>query len=171
MKFFLVLSKQIPPSDHFCSTMIIFMQTGAGGSPCQFALVLSCCSQKTCRNNYRFQCYKAIHSYFFSDEIKKGISLDNNGTYLSIYIIFTVIRYEVTSITGNLWNASTDANVYITIYGDRGDTGVRQLFSKDKIDLFKQGKVNILCFILPIIPLYGCPKNCYFDIVKKVYEN
>ena len=144
MKFFLVLSKQILPSDHFCCTMIIFMQTGAGGSPCQFAVVLSCCSQKTCRNNYKFQSCKAIQSYFFSDEIKKGITLYNNDTYFSIYIIFTVIRYEVTAITGDLWNAGTDANVYITIYGDRGDTGVRQLFSKDKIDLFKQGKVNIL---------------------------
>ena len=56
-------------------------------------------------------------------------------------IFLSVIRYEVTVITGDLWNAGTDANVYITIYGDRGDTGVRQLFSKDKGGQFKQGMV------------------------------
>ncbi|XP_071154983.1 lipoxygenase homology domain-containing protein 1-like isoform X1 [Mytilus edulis] len=56
--------------------------------------------------------------------------------------ILPAIRYEVTCVTGDLWNAGTDANVYITIYGDRGDTGVRQLYSKDKVDLFKKGKTN-----------------------------
>ena len=26
------------------------------------------------------------------------------------------------------WNAGTDANVFITLYGEHGDTGVRQLW-------------------------------------------
>ncbi|GFR86808.1 lipoxygenase-like protein domain-containing protein 1 [Elysia marginata] len=39
-----------------------------------------------------------------------------------------VIKYEVSVMTGDLWNAGTEANVYLTIYGDRGDSGVRQLY-------------------------------------------
>ena len=46
-------------------------------------------------------------------------------------------------ITGDVWGGSTDANVYITIYGDRGDTGVRQLYAETKGVYFKQGQVNV----------------------------
>lgn len=54
------------------------------------------------------------------------------------------MRYEVTAQTGELWNAGTDANVYLTLYGDRGDTGVRQMFRKDPDTIFKQGQVCVL---------------------------
>lgn len=54
---------------------------------------------------------------------------------------FTVVRYSVHVTTGNLWGASTEANVYMTMYGDRGDTGVRQLYSPSK-GCFQQGKVG-----------------------------
>ncbi|CAG5116252.1 unnamed protein product, partial [Candidula unifasciata] len=40
-----------------------------------------------------------------------------------------VIKYEVTVTTGDLWNGGTNASVYLTIYGDRGDSGVRQLYT------------------------------------------
>lgn len=46
-------------------------------------------------------------------------------------------------VTGNLWNAGTDANVYLTVYGDRGDTGVRQLYSPSKDQIFKKGQVRV----------------------------
>jgi retinitis pigmentosa 1 len=52
-----------------------------------------------------------------------------------------VIKYEVSVTTGDLWNAGTDANVYLTVYGDRGDTGVRQLFIPAKEKGFKKGSV------------------------------
>ena len=52
----------------------------------------------------------------------------------------SVVRYNVSVATGNLWGASTEANVYMTMYGDRGDTGVRQLYSPSKA-IFQQGKV------------------------------
>lgn len=52
----------------------------------------------------------------------------------------SVVRYNVSVVTGNLWGASTEANVYMTMYGDRGDTGVRQLYSPSKA-IFQQGKV------------------------------
>ena len=53
----------------------------------------------------------------------------------------SVEKYEVTVVTGDLWNAGTDANVYITLYGDRGDTGVRQLLISHNDDKFMNGQV------------------------------
>ncbi|XP_070194990.1 lipoxygenase homology domain-containing protein 1-like isoform X2 [Littorina saxatilis] len=53
-----------------------------------------------------------------------------------------VIKYEVSVVTGNLWNAGTDANVYLTVYGDRGDTGVRQLFSSNRDHVFNKGQTD-----------------------------
>ena len=53
-----------------------------------------------------------------------------------------VVVYEITTQTGDLWNAGTDANVYITIYGDKGDTGVRQLYAPDDPNKFKKGHVS-----------------------------
>ena len=49
------------------------------------------------------------------------------------YLIFgtfliAVVLYEVTIVTGDVWNASTSASVYVTIYGEKGDSGVRQLY-------------------------------------------
>ncbi|XP_048764444.2 lipoxygenase homology domain-containing protein 1-like isoform X2 [Ostrea edulis] len=55
--------------------------------------------------------------------------------------ILPVVRYNVFVTTGNLWGASTEANVYMTMYGDRGDTGVRQLFSPNK-GSFQQGRTD-----------------------------
>ena len=46
-------------------------------------------------------------------------------------------------VTGNLWNAGTEANVYLTVYGDRGDTGVRQLYSPSKDQIFRKGQVRV----------------------------
>ena len=54
-----------------------------------------------------------------------------------------VVKYEVSVVTGNLWNAGTDADVYLTLYGDRGDTGVRQLFSASKDQIFRKGQVSV----------------------------
>ena len=56
--------------------------------------------------------------------------------------VYTVLKYEVSVITGNLWNAGTDANIYLTVYGDRGDSGVRQLYSPAKDQIFNKGQVG-----------------------------
>ncbi|CAF1415328.1 unnamed protein product, partial [Rotaria sordida] len=56
-----------------------------------------------------------------------------------------VVKYIVDVYTGNKPNASTDANVFINIYGECGDTGVRPLeyslqnkrkFQRNEIDTF-----------------------------------
>ncbi|XP_046584646.1 LOW QUALITY PROTEIN: lipoxygenase homology domain-containing protein 1-like [Haliotis rubra] len=53
-----------------------------------------------------------------------------------------LLKYEVDVTTGNLWNAGTDANVYLTIYGDRGDTGVRQLYTENRQRSFNKGQTD-----------------------------
>ena len=46
--------------------------------------------------------------------------------------------------TGDKFNAGTDANVYITIFGENGDTGERKLLkSETNTDKFERGKVRI----------------------------
>lgn len=46
-------------------------------------------------------------------------------------------------ITGNMPKAGTDANVYLTIYGEEyGDTGERPLKKSDKSNKFEQGQVG-----------------------------
>ena len=70
---------------------------------------------------------------------------NNRELALILYYIFvSVIKYQVDVYTGDIWGGGTDANVYITIYGDRGDTGVRQLYAETKGVYFKQGQVNKL---------------------------
>ena len=69
---------------------------------------------------------------------------------------FSVIKYQVDVYTGDIWGGGTDANVYITIYGDRGDTGVRQLYAETKGVYFKQGQV---------IPQY------FFKVHETLYLN
>lgn len=51
--------------------------------------------------------------------------------------------YEVQVITGNVPKAGTDANVFLTIYGEEyGDTGERPLKKSDKSNKFEQGQVG-----------------------------
>ena len=45
-------------------------------------------------------------------------------------------------VTGDLYNAGSDCNAYITIYGERGDTGPRDLRHRDG-GSFKKGQEEI----------------------------
>jgi len=54
----------------------------------------------------------------------------------------TVNSYEVHVFTGSMWGAGTDANVYIDIYGETGDTGERQLRKSNNLNKFEKGQVN-----------------------------
>ncbi|XP_066122230.1 oxygen-regulated protein 1 isoform X3 [Saccopteryx bilineata] len=53
-----------------------------------------------------------------------------------------VTVYEVHVATGELWNSGTVANVYISIYGKRGDTGSRQLFRLKSSNSFLRGQTD-----------------------------
>lgn len=53
--------------------------------------------------------------------------------YLAIHqfiLVFISLVYEVDVLTGDLRGAGTDAHVFITIYGDRGNTGRVQLVNR-----------------------------------------
>lgn len=41
-----------------------------------------------------------------------------------------------------MWGAGTDANVYITVYGDIGDTGERRLRKSNNLNKFEKGQVD-----------------------------
>lgn len=52
-------------------------------------------------------------------------------------------------ITGDVYGAGTDANVFLTIYGDQGDTGERKLRkSETNSNMFERGAVRkqTFCF-------------------------
>lgn len=54
-----------------------------------------------------------------------------------------VARYRVTVCTGELEGAGTDANIYLCLYGDVGDTGERLLYNcRNNTDLFEKGNVS-----------------------------
>ncbi|XP_032447830.1 uncharacterized protein LOC115506399 [Lynx canadensis] len=53
-----------------------------------------------------------------------------------------VTAYEVHVATGELWNAGTVANVYISVYGEKGDSGSRQLFRSKSSFSFLRGQTD-----------------------------
>uniref|UniRef100_A0A8C9NG68 Oxygen-regulated protein 1 n=1 Tax=Serinus canaria TaxID=9135 RepID=A0A8C9NG68_SERCA len=57
--------------------------------------------------------------------------------------ILPVAVYKVHVTTGDLWNAGTEADVYISVYGERGDTGSRQLLRSQKPKKFLKGQTDI----------------------------
>ncbi|XP_078590357.1 lipoxygenase homology domain-containing protein 1-like isoform X3 [Branchiostoma floridae x Branchiostoma japonicum] len=57
--------------------------------------------------------------------------------------ILPILKYQCAVYTGDVWNAGTDANVYITVYGERGDTGPRLLHKGKKAILFEKGQVDV----------------------------
>ncbi|KAM6289832.1 lipoxygenase homology domain-containing protein 1 [Aegotheles albertisi] len=60
--------------------------------------------------------------------------------------------YEVHVLTGDVWGAGTDANVFLSIYGvERGDTGERQLKRSNNLNKFEKGQVDV--FIVKAIDL------------------
>ncbi len=54
-----------------------------------------------------------------------------------------VVLYEVTVYIGDLWNGGTEATVFVTLYGDRGDTGVREFFKLTSQPNFTKGEVGL----------------------------
>lgn len=51
--------------------------------------------------------------------------------------------YKVSIRTGHMFGAGTDASVYLTLYGDLGDTGERKLAkSENNKNKFERGQVS-----------------------------
>ncbi|XP_075870025.1 lipoxygenase homology domain-containing protein 1 [Nelusetta ayraudi] len=54
-----------------------------------------------------------------------------------------VNSYEVHVFTGTMWGAGTDANVYVNIYGETGDTGERRLRKSNNLNKFEKGQEDV----------------------------
>lgn len=62
-------------------------------------------------------------------------------------------KYRVHVFTGDIFNAGTDANVYITLYGENGDSGERKLMKSEKYsDKFERGHVRYFFLCLSASP-------------------
>uniref|UniRef100_H0XVT8 Lipoxygenase homology domains 1 n=1 Tax=Otolemur garnettii TaxID=30611 RepID=H0XVT8_OTOGA len=70
-------------------------------------------------------------------EICREFPLLNKG-----HPILPVTIYEVYVATGELWNAGTTANVYISVHGEKGDTGSRLLFRSESAFKFLKGQTD-----------------------------
>ena len=54
-----------------------------------------------------------------------------------------MVQYEVLVYTGDHWAAQTDADVYLTVYGSHGDSGIRYLtHSLNNTHAFRRNKVK-----------------------------
>lgn len=63
-------------------------------------------------------------------------------------------KYEVYITTGELWNAGTVANVYLSVYGEKGDTGSRKLSRSKSALMFLRGQVSkqkLLCLVFKVL--------------------
>ena len=59
------------------------------------------------------------------------------------YCVFPVLQYHVSVHTGSRRGAGTDANVFLNIFGEQGDTGERPLKqSKTNRNKFEKGNVS-----------------------------
>ena len=77
----------------------------------------------------------------------RGLAVSGLPLYLP------VARYRVTVCTGELEGAGTDANVYLCLYGDVGDTGERLLYNcRNNTDLFEKGNVSCSGAMSPPAP-------------------
>lgn len=54
------------------------------------------------------------------------------------------ITYEVSVFTGDMFGAGTDANVFMNIYGENGDTGERPMKKSNHLNKFERGQVSVM---------------------------
>lgn len=74
--------------------------------------------------------------------------------------------YKVSVMTGDVYGAGTDANVFLTIYGDQGDTGERKLRkSETNSNKFERGSVRARPPLLPFLSRKNTLiKTCVFSV-------
>ena len=61
---------------------------------------------------------------------------------LNIHPFLSATTYNVSVKTGNVRGSGTDANVFIKIFGTKGDTGDLQLRSSDHSNKFERNKTD-----------------------------
>ncbi|CAF1514926.1 unnamed protein product [Adineta ricciae] len=87
---------------------------------------------------YRFPCYCWLDKDQDDGEIVRQLTF-SNVTGASI----TTVLYVITVTTGDKDRSGTNANVFLTIYGDRANSGERELKESTKPkSQFEQGKID-----------------------------
>ena len=62
-----------------------------------------------------------------------------------LFFLVTAKKYTVNVYTGDVSGAGTDANVFCTIFGDKGDSGERKLHKSETYsDKFERAHVSVI---------------------------
>jgi len=65
-------------------------------------------------------------------------------------LLFSEVSYTVKVFTGDVYGAGTDANVFLNLYGDNGDTGERQLKdSSTNMNKYERNQVQTTQCLFP----------------------
>ncbi|KAF6302998.1 lipoxygenase homology domains 1 [Rhinolophus ferrumequinum] len=91
------------------------------------------------KDKYNFNCSRWLDANEDDNEIVREMTAEGPA----VRRIMGMARYRVTLCTGECEGAGTDANVYLCLYGDAGDTGERLLFNCRNTDnMFQKGNVD-----------------------------
>ncbi|XP_025786923.1 lipoxygenase homology domain-containing protein 1 [Puma concolor] len=121
------------------------------------------------KDKYNFNCNRWLDANEDDNEIVREMTAEGP----TVQRIMAMARYRVTVCTGELEGAGTDANVYLCLFGDVGDTGERLLYNcRNNTDLFEKGNArsiekpmasvatqlpaNILCELTAGVVMAGC---------------
>ncbi|XP_077633764.1 lipoxygenase homology domain-containing protein 1 isoform X2 [Crocuta crocuta] len=91
------------------------------------------------KDKYNFNCNRWLDANEDDNEIVREMTAEGPA----VRRIMAMARYRVTVCTGELEGAGTDANVYLCLFGDMGDTGERLLYNcRNNTDLFEKGNAD-----------------------------
>uniref|UniRef100_A0A8C8XYH4 Lipoxygenase homology domain-containing protein 1 n=1 Tax=Panthera leo TaxID=9689 RepID=A0A8C8XYH4_PANLE len=91
------------------------------------------------KDKYNFNCNRWLDANEDDNEIVREMTAEGP----TVRRIMAMARYRVTVCTGELEGAGTDANVYLCLFGDLGDTGERLLYNcRNNTDLFEKGNAD-----------------------------
>ncbi|EPY81881.1 lipoxygenasey domain-containing protein 1-like protein [Camelus ferus] len=91
------------------------------------------------KDKYNFNCNRWLDANEDDNEIVREMTAEGP----TVRRIMGMARYRVIVCTGELEGAGTDANVYLCLFGDVGDTGERLLYNcRNNTDLFEKGNAD-----------------------------
>ncbi|XP_062933380.1 lipoxygenase homology domain-containing protein 1 isoform X3 [Cynocephalus volans] len=91
------------------------------------------------KDKYNFNCNRWLDANEDDNEIVREMTAEGP----TVRRIMSMVRYRVTVCTGELEGAGTDANVYLCLFGDVGDTGERLLYNcRNNTDLFEKSNAD-----------------------------
>jgi lipoxygenase homology domain-containing protein 1 len=79
--------------------------------------------------------------------------INKTQSLFSLLYFSSAKNYVVNVVTGDVKNAGTDANVFLTIFGQNGDTGERQL-SKSETHSNKFERNQVICSSLLAVTVW-----------------